>query len=302
MELKLPMVVVQRSARLVEAWLPGCPGIRGSGTSLSALRDDLALAVMLRFEQEPVAALGAYQLPPHLSLRHVKIATTAQDRDANRKYRLEGRIGVLVEKWPHDDFHVVTPTRLPEARFALGKLDDLDAAVTRRIAGWCLEHELETLDKLHAEQRERLDILEVAADPPSILPRTPPPPPRARRAKPDKKTGKPRQSPEELEEKRRQRRLQVKALRAVARIGSLLAFLVGWWMSRRITGPVLALARASDEIAAGNFAVRVPASSEWSFVASLRGFGGVVPREVTPGNFEVGGGGGVQLLLGVGHF
>ena len=217
MDLKLPMVVVQRSARLVEAWLPGCPGIRGSGTSLAALRDDLALAVMLRFEQEPVAALGAYQLPPHLSLRHVKIATTAQDRDANRKFRLEGRIGVLVEKWPHDDFHVVTPTRLPEARFALGKLDDLDAAVTRRIAGWCLEHDLESLDKLHAEQRERLDILEVDADPPSILPRTPPPPPRARRARPDKKTGKPRQTPEELEEKRRQRRLQVKALRAVAR-------------------------------------------------------------------------------------
>jgi two-component system, OmpR family, sensor kinase len=40
-------------------------------------------------------------------------------------------------------------------------------------------------------------------------------------------------------------------------LGSILAGLAGWWMSRRITGPVLALARASDEIAAGNYAVRV---------------------------------------------
>lgn len=48
--------------------------------------------------------------------------------------------------------------------------------------------------------------------------------------------------------------------------------------------------------------LRVPATSEWSFVASVRGFGGVVPREVTPGNFEVGGGGGAEFLLGFGHF
>jgi two-component system sensor histidine kinase BaeS len=52
-------------------------------------------------------------------------------------------------------------------------------------------------------------------------------------------------------------------------VGSLLAFLVGWWMSRRITGPVLALARASDEIAAGNYAVRVPTSGGTDEIAHL---------------------------------
>ncbi len=41
-------------------------------------------------------------------------------------------------------------------------------------------------------------------------------------------------------------------------VGSVLAGLLGWWLSRRITGPVLALAEASDEIAAGNYGVRVP--------------------------------------------
>ena len=38
----------------------------------------------------------------------------------------------------------------------------------------------------------------------------------------------------------------------------MLAGLLSWWLSRKITGPVTALARAADEIAAGNYAVRVP--------------------------------------------
>ncbi|MFN8223965.1 MAG: HAMP domain-containing sensor histidine kinase [Gaiellales bacterium] len=40
-------------------------------------------------------------------------------------------------------------------------------------------------------------------------------------------------------------------------VGSLLSGVVGWWMSRRITRPVLQLAEASEEIAAGNYGVRV---------------------------------------------
>ena len=40
-------------------------------------------------------------------------------------------------------------------------------------------------------------------------------------------------------------------------VGALLAGLLAWWLSRRITGPVLALSEAADEIAAGNYAVRV---------------------------------------------
>ncbi len=42
-------------------------------------------------------------------------------------------------------------------------------------------------------------------------------------------------------------------------VGALLAGLLSWWLSRKITGPVLALSSAADEIAAGNYAVRVPA-------------------------------------------
>ncbi len=40
-------------------------------------------------------------------------------------------------------------------------------------------------------------------------------------------------------------------------VGAVLAGLLSWWFSRRITGPVLALSAAADEIAGGNYAVRV---------------------------------------------
>jgi signal transduction histidine kinase len=47
-------------------------------------------------------------------------------------------------------------------------------------------------------------------------------------------------------------------LAAAIAIGGLLAWLLGLWLSQRISGPVDALARASDEIASGNYAVQVP--------------------------------------------
>ena len=50
----------------------------------------------------------------------------------------------------------------------------------------------------------------------------------------------------------------VTRLAAAFAIGGLLAWLLGLWLTRRISGPVEALARASDEIASGNYAVHVP--------------------------------------------
>jgi two-component system, OmpR family, sensor kinase len=47
-------------------------------------------------------------------------------------------------------------------------------------------------------------------------------------------------------------------LAAAFAIGGLLAWLLGLWLSQRISGPVEALARAADEIAGGNYAVQVP--------------------------------------------
>ena len=50
----------------------------------------------------------------------------------------------------------------------------------------------------------------------------------------------------------------VTRLAAAFAIGGLLAWLLGAWLSRRISGPVEALAKASDQIAQGNYAVQVP--------------------------------------------
>ena len=46
---------------------------------------------------------------------------------------------------------------------------------------------------------------------------------------------------------------------AIASFGGIIvAGLLGWYLSRRITGPVLALSRATDEIARGRYDVDVP--------------------------------------------
>jgi two-component system sensor histidine kinase BaeS len=58
-------------------------------------------------------------------------------------------------------------------------------------------------------------------------------------------------------------------LSAAIAIGGLLALLLGLWLSRRISGPVQALAQASDEIASGNYAVQVPVGRGGSEVSHL---------------------------------
>ncbi|WP_342374802.1 AAA family ATPase [Myxococcus stipitatus] len=223
MELKLPLVVASMGGRLVEAWVPTLsPRIHFVGPSLSSLRDDLALAVMERFEKESPSSVAGYQLPPHLSLRHVEVEAETRDPEKNLHVVLKGRMGVLLEKWPRDEFWVVTPTRLPEARFALSNPDDLSRALARRLCAWCVEHELEELKGVWTEVRERLELLEVDAYAPSILPRTPPrppTPPRRRRpqADPSKEKAAPPETPEQREARRNRRRLTLVELRAVAR-------------------------------------------------------------------------------------
>ena len=61
----------------------------------------------------------------------------------------------------------------------------------------------------------------------------------------------------------------VKRLAVAFAIGALLAGLLAWWLSRRITGPVLALSAAADEIAAGNYAVRVRAGEGGDEISHL---------------------------------
>jgi len=214
MELKLPLVVLHHASRNVEAWLPHFPSVRAVGPSLAELRDALALAVMEDVEDAHATELGRYQLPPHITLKHVKIDTVARDRKAELKYELKGTLGILVEKWPADDFWVATPTRAAHARFAFSSPSALEEAAAKALSAYCLKHRITSLEAWHTEKKERLDLLEVDAYLPSILPRAPKPPHRA----PRKTSG--AQLPEtplEKEERRRRRRLTAFALREVGR-------------------------------------------------------------------------------------
>jgi len=58
-------------------------------------------------------------------------------------------------------------------------------------------------------------------------------------------------------------------LAAAFGVGALLAGLLSWWLSRKITGPVLALSSAADEIASGNYDVRVPAGEGGDEISHL---------------------------------
>jgi len=220
MDVKLPLVVTHPGRRLVEAWVPGLDGVHEVGPSLSELRDDLALKVMERFEAGPATRLGAFQLPPHVFLRMVDVETVAYDKPARKRWNLEGRMGVLVEKWPGESHWIVTPTRLARARFALRAVDDLQHAMNRRMAAWAVEHRLMSLEDWASPRRERLDILEVDADPPPIFPKgwhrfhVP-----GRKKKDPKDPKDPKRRPGEpsREERRAMRRLTVRTLREIAR-------------------------------------------------------------------------------------
>ncbi|MFZ5442885.1 MAG: AAA family ATPase [Myxococcota bacterium] len=220
MELKLPLIVERSAGRHVRCWLPHWPAIRGEGVSLSELKDDLSLMVMTTFDVEATSQAWRWQMAPHLKLKHVAVDTVAKDREDGRAYKLQGRIAVLLEKWPDDAFWVATPTQAPELRFAIASPDDVKAGLERRLEEHCLARRIETLEEWHAEKEQRLDVLEVDADAPTVLPRGSAPQ-RKRRKPSAAKKNEPEveapETPEERELRRARARLSVRTLRQIGR-------------------------------------------------------------------------------------
>ncbi|MDX2012997.1 MAG: AAA family ATPase [Myxococcaceae bacterium] len=220
MELKLPLVLERPGIGVVRCWLPHWPGIRGEGPSLSELKDDLSLQVMLAFEQDSPAEAWRWQLAPHLKLRPFELDFTARDQRDGRAYRLEGTVVVLLEKWPRDDFWVATPTTAPHLRFACATLEDVQAGLEHRLRAWCLEKRVPTLEFIASQKEQRLDLLEVDADAPTILPRRAVPLRMRRRKatpKPDEPKAETVESPEEREQRRTRARLSARTLRQIGR-------------------------------------------------------------------------------------
>ena len=79
-------------------------------------------------------------------------------------------------------------------------------------------------------------------------------------------------------------------------IGGVFAGLFSWWLSRRITEPVLLLAQAADQIAAGNYAVVVPPSRGGDEISQLsERFGDMAARLAATEERER------QFLMSVSH-
>lgn len=223
MELKVPLVVVQHGRRLVEAWVPTLDGVGMTGPSLAEIKDDLRLKVMQRFVDARPEEFTRYQVAPHARVEVVSVEAVVQDPERRARWELSGRLGVLVEKFPADTFRVVTPTRLPRLRFALRADDELAEALARRVAAWCREARVTDLAPHASNRRERLELLDVDAYPPSIFPvvwqRAPgrrPKPPRVDPDAPDDEEDE-RETADQREERRRVRRLSVSALRDVGK-------------------------------------------------------------------------------------
>ncbi len=79
-------------------------------------------------------------------------------------------------------------------------------------------------------------------------------------------------------------------------VGVVFAGLLSWWLSRRITGPVLLLSRAADQIAAGDYAVVVPQSHGGDEISHLsERFGDMAARLAATEERER------QFLMSVSH-
>jgi ATP-dependent Clp protease ATP-binding subunit ClpC len=206
MELRVPLIVCARGPRLYEAFVPRVPSSARTGPSLSELRDDVALAVMEHCATiDPVAQIAEISLAPHHRIRSVEIDTVAFDERARKRVPLHGTVPVLIEQWPHEDFSVVTPTRCPEARFALSHADALRDALARRLGQYCIDHGLDSLSSFVSAHKERVELLEVDVDPPSLVPAA------ARGAQAEAQKDK-----RDPEEQRRRARLSATTLRSVA--------------------------------------------------------------------------------------
>lgn len=225
MELKLPLVIERSGPHFASAWLPHWPSIKAEGPSLSEVRDDLTLMVMLEFEKEAVGQAWRWQMAPHVRLKHVKLDAVEKDRATGRTVKLEGRVPVLLEKWPDDEFWVVTPTKAPSLAFPISSPDLLDAGLHRRLAEHCLAKHVDDISAWCTEKDQRLDVLEVVTDAPTVLPRHSVPV-RMRKKRPKSTTtgqADAPETPEEREQRRSRARLSVRTLREIGRNLSHLA-------------------------------------------------------------------------------
>jgi ATP-dependent Clp protease ATP-binding subunit ClpC len=204
-------VIASKGPRLFEAFVPDVPDSLRVGPSLAELRDEVALAVMEWASSALAESVAERALAPHYRCKQLKVDTVALDPTTRTRTVLKASVSVLAQKWPHEDFWIVTPTRVASARFAASSLDDLDKTLARRLCEYCIEQGLFSLEQFESHARERVEPLELDVDPSTPLSRS-----AARAASNVTAAGTAASTTKSPQRERYLARLKAKTLRAVA--------------------------------------------------------------------------------------
>ena len=127
--------------------------------------------------------MGRYQFCPHVLLRRVKIKAEFPTAVARKTVSWEGRLTVVLTRWPEDDFYVATVPRMGLESFAVGSTAVLEEGLTRFVEAWGARHNVNDLSLYVSRTYEYLEIMEVDAELPTVLPSKVPRPRRQRKKK-----------------------------------------------------------------------------------------------------------------------
>ncbi len=163
-------ILVSQKGEHHEVTVPFVDARRFVGRSPSTLYDDVALALMQRVFDGSQRSMPGYLYCPETSLRRVKTEVRFQD-----DRRWQGRLSVVLRRWPTEDFCEATVPRLGTKRFLIDRASSLEAALPRwlrELGGKDARSLIDELDGASCRSYEHLDLLEVDLELPTILPRT----------------------------------------------------------------------------------------------------------------------------------
>ena len=119
-------ILVSQKGEHHEVTVPFVDARRFVGRSPSTLYDDVALALMQRVFEGSQRSMPGYLYCPETSLRRVKTEVRFQD-----DRRWQGRLSVVMRRWPTEDFFEATVPRLGTERFLVDRPSSLEAALSR---------------------------------------------------------------------------------------------------------------------------------------------------------------------------
>ncbi|MCA9547063.1 MAG: AAA family ATPase, partial [Myxococcales bacterium] len=174
--LYVPVLVSADKRGVHDVLLPGISSQRWRGVSLAELLDDVALELMEQLPKAEPASVAKYRLCPDLELRRVKTQVRVGGSDRSPEL-WEGRLTVVVTHWPKERFKVCYVPRLgARLRFAVSRTAHLAAALSRVLSAELKAGRLSlaTLEQEGSRGYEYLEVLEVDAELPTVLPSRPP--------------------------------------------------------------------------------------------------------------------------------